>query len=98
MNYKEIIKNLLMLALPYIKKLIESQVVPFLIRRSYEIFDNKANHMIEKLAALMEKIKNTNDIEKQKHHIEGFKLGIATIKVIGQKLVDASVTLEKEVC
>lgn len=97
MNYKAIIQNLLMIAIPYIKELIESKVVPYLIRRSYEIFDSKSNRMIEKLTTLVTKIEATADETKRKRHLEGFKLGVETIEVIGKKLLEASEVLRMEI-
>lgn len=97
MKFKEIITALLSAALPYIKELIESKVVPALIRKSYEMFDNRANKVIQKLTDLVEKIRETQDEEKKERHLEGFKLGVDTIEVIGKKLLEAAKILREEI-
>lgn len=96
MKFKEIITALLSVAIPYLKKLIESKVVPILVRKSYELFDKRANNVIKKLTKLLEKIKTTEDTEKKQRHLEGFKLGVNTIEVIGRKLVEAGGVLKGE--
>ncbi len=96
MKFKEIITVLLGFVLPYIEELIKSKVIPAIIRKSYETFDNKANNIIKKLVALLEKIKATDDINKKNRHLEGFTLGVKTIKAIGEKLIKAAEVLEEE--
>lgn len=97
MKFKDIIAALLSAALPYIKELIESKVVPALIRKSYEMFDSRANKVIKKLTDLVEKIHLTSDEDKKQRHLEGFKLGVDTIEVIGNKLLEAAKILRAEI-
>lgn len=97
MNFKELVQPLLELAIPYLKEFIDSIVVPKIVRKSYEKFDDYSNKMIEKLSDLVEKIKNTNDEEKRKRHLEGFELGLKTLRVIAEKLLKACDILDKEV-
>lgn len=97
MKFKELIQPLLEVAMPCIKELIQSVIVPKIIRNSYEKFDDYSNIMIEKLTDLVDKIRNTEDEEKRKRHIEGFELGLKTLRVIAQKLEKACDILDKEV-
>ena len=83
--------------LPLIKELVENKIIPAIIKRSYEAFDKKANDVIENLNDLLEKIKSTDDPEKRNRHLQGFKLGIAIIEAVGNKLTQAAKLLNKEV-
>lgn len=85
------------MVLPYIKEFIESKVVPALVRKTYQKFDDYSNKMIEKLTDLVEKIKSTDDEKKRIRHLEGFELGISTLKVIAEKLNQACDVLINEV-
>lgn len=91
------LENLLIVAVPCLKNLIESKVVPAVKRRAYERFDNFTNDRIEDLIALAEKIKTTDNAVKKQAHLEGFKLGLTTLRTIGKKLVQACDELEKAV-
>lgn len=84
---KEILKELIVMAVPGIKALIASKVVPAIKRKAYERFDDFANDSILSLAKLKEKAEKTEDPVKKAAHLEGLKLGAATIKAIGKKLV-----------
>ncbi|HIS37222.1 TPA: hypothetical protein IAC10_11440 [Candidatus Scatousia excrementigallinarum] len=97
MNYKEILAGLLAWVLPLIKELIENKIIPAIIKRSYEAFDKKANDVIENLSDLLEKIKSTDDPDKKNRHLQGFKLGVAIIEAVGNKLTQAARLLNKEV-
>jgi hypothetical protein len=85
------------MVLPMIKALVESKVVPALKRWSYENFDNKATSMVEKLISLKEKIDKEENSIKKMAHIEGYKLGVATLRAIGLKLVKSADALDLEV-
>lgn len=91
----EVLKNLLLFAIPFIKELIESKVVPTLKRKAYERLDDFTNDRIEDLAVLVDKINATNDPIKKKAHIEGLKLGVATLKAIAEKITLACVEFDK---
>lgn len=97
MNIKEIIQPLLQIALPLIQQFIKSTVIPKIIRKSYERFDTYANDIIESLSDLVEKIKAEENEEKKLAHINGFKLGIKTIRAISNKMLQASECLDDEV-
>lgn len=97
MDFKKLIQPLLAMVLPLIKEFIESKVVPALIRKTYQKFDDYSNKMIEKLTDLVEKIKNTEDEKKRKRHLDGFELGLKTLRVIADKLTQACNILDKEV-
>ncbi len=96
MKFKEAIVKILELALPYLKDLIESKVVPVLKRKAYERLNDFASDSIEDLTELYEKILNTEDEMKKKAHLEGFKLGVEAIGAIGSKLVEASEVLKSQ--
>ena len=93
----EVLKNILMFCLPYITKLIESKVVPVLKRKAYERLDDFTNDRIEDLGNLVDKIKNENNELKKKAHLEGFRLGVSTLKAVANKLVVACEEMEKAV-
>lgn len=94
MKFKSIIVKILAFALPYIKELIESKVVPALKRRAYEHLDEFASDRIQDLTDLYEKIQTTENATKKEAHLEGFKLGVEAIGAIGKKLVEASECLK----
>ena len=96
MKFKEIIVKILEFALPYLKELIDSKVVPALKRKAYERLDDFASDRIEDLTELYEKILNTDDEAKKKAHLEGFRLGVEAIGAIGGKLVEASEVLKSQ--
>lgn len=52
MNFKALLSELLAFALPYLKKLIESKIVPALKRKAYERLDDFASDRIEDLSGL----------------------------------------------
>ena len=90
----EILKAILTMALPHIKELVESKVVPVLKRKAYERLDDCASDRIEDLTGLYEKILKTENSAKKEAHLEGFKLGVEAICAIGKKLVDAGEVLK----
>ena len=91
----EVLKNLLLLATPFIKDLIESKVVPKLKRKAYERLDDFTNDRIEDLGLLVDKINATDDEVKKQAHLEGLRLGVATLKAIAKKLAVACAEFEK---
>lgn len=91
----EVLKNLLLLAIPFIKDLIESKVVPRLKRKAYERLDDFTNDRIEDLGLLVDKINATDDEVKKQAHLEGLRLGVATLKAIAEKLAVACAEFEK---
>lgn len=97
MNEKllNIIKGILALAIPAIKKLIESQVVPRLKRRAYEVINTKTDLLIKDLAQNASKIANEPDENKKLAYIEGTKLGVETLRLLAEKLAKASDEIEK---
>lgn len=97
MNFKKLLSELLAFALPYLKKLIESKIVPALKRKAYQRLDDFANDRIEDLSELLEKIKKTDNEEKKKRHLEGFRLGVEALIAIGEKLQKAGELLAKEI-
>ena len=89
------ILELLTLVLPFIEKLIESTVVPTIKRKAYQRLDEFTNDRIEDLANLVEKInKEENPIKKQAH-LEGLKLGIATLEAVAEKLQKSAEEFKK---
>lgn len=91
----EVLKNLLMLVIPFIKSLIESKVVPTLKRKAYERLDDFTNDRIEDLGTLVDKIKATDNETKKQAHLEGLRLGTSTLKAIAEKLTVACAEFEK---
>ena len=95
MNFAEILSTILVITLPFIKKLIESQVVPFLKRLAYEKLDNRVDNLIQDLAQNAAKIEaETNEIKKLAYK-EGTQLGVDTIRAIAEKLNKAADEIEK---
>lgn len=90
----EVLKKILLLAIPFIKELIESKVVPALKRKTYERLDDFTNDRIEDLAHLVDKIKTEENETKRTAHLEGFRLGVKTLRTIGKKLIQACDELE----
>lgn len=83
------IELLLTVVIPFIKKLIESHVVPRVKRKAYERLDDFTNDRIEDLGNLVDKIHKEENEVKRQAHLEGLKLGVATLRAIGNKLVSA---------
>ena len=90
MNILTIVKQLLILTTPFIKKLIESKVVPAIKRRLYEKVDVKINNLIEDLAQNVSKIATEKDELKKLAYIEGSRLGMDTLKAMGEKLIQVA--------
>ena len=63
MKFKEAIVKILELALPYLKDLIESKVVPVLKRKAYERLNDFASDSIEDLTELYESGYFMRDLE-----------------------------------
>ena len=93
----EIILRILIITAPYILKLIKSYAVPKIKRKLYEKLDNKADDLIKDLAQNASKIKEETNEVKKEAYIEGTKLGIETIKALGEKLIQASNAIEKSI-
>ena len=91
----EIIKTLLSLTVPFIQKLIESKVVPFLKRKAYEKVDAKVDNLIEDLAQNASKISAEENEVKRLAYVEGTKLGVDTLRAIADKLTKAADEIEK---
>lgn len=91
----EIIKTLLSLTVPFIQKLIESKVVPFLKRKAYEKVDAKVDNLIEDLAQNASKISAEENEVKRLAYVEGTKLGVDTLRAIAEKLTKAADEIEK---
>ena len=93
----EALKAILVIAIPAIKNLIESQVVPRLKRLAYEHLDAKVDDLINDLAQNASKIKTEDNEAKKLAYTEGTKLGLETIRAIADKLNQAADTIEKEI-
>lgn len=83
------IQLLLTIVAPFITKLIESTVIPKAKRKAYERLDDFTNDRIEDLAELVDKIQKEDDDIKKQTYLKGLKLGTATLRAIGNKLVAA---------
>lgn len=95
MNFAEVLSTILVITLPFIKKLIESKVVPYLKRLAYERLDNKVDNLIQDLAQNASKIEaETNEVKKLAYE-EGTKLGVDTLRAIAEKLNKAAEEIEK---
>ena len=97
MNFAKIMENILVMVLPFIKDLISSKVVPILKRKAYQRLDDFTNDVIENLAQLVEKIKKETNTIKREAHLEGFRLGIKTLRAIAKKIIDACDLMEEEI-
>lgn len=97
MNIKEVLKLIIETTLPFIKKLIESKVVPTLKRKAYQRLDDFTNDRIEDLGVLAQKIKSEENDIKRQAHINGFRLGLETLRAISDKINQACNELEKVV-
>lgn len=91
----EALKFILTLAIPAIKNLIESQVVPRVKRLAYEKLDDKVDTLIHDLAQNASKIATEDNDVKKLAYTEGTKLGIDTIRAIATKLNQAADEIEK---
>ena len=91
-NLREIFKS----SIPFLEKMAEEKIVPAIIKKSYELLSKKSQKVIEQLYNLLEKIKTTENIEKRKAHLIGFKLGLDIIGALGKELNNAHEQLSKE--
>lgn len=91
----ESLKFILTLAIPAIKQLIESQVIPRVKRLAYEKIDDKVDDLIHDLAQNASKIATEDNEAKKFAYIEGTKLGIETLRAIAEKLNQAANEIEK---
>ena len=91
----EALKFILTLAIPAIKNLVESQVVPRLKRLAYEKLDDKVDNIIKDLAQNASKIDEQDNEAKKLAYLEGTKLGIDTLRAIAEKLNKAADEIEK---
>lgn len=80
---------------PLIAKLIESTVVPMLKRKAYEKLHSFATDMVEDLVNLKAKAANSDNPVKKLAYEEGIKLGSATLRGVGNMLIQASDELDK---
>lgn len=87
--------TILQATLPFIKKLIDSQVVPFLKRKMYERVDSKVDKLIKDLAQNAGKIKDEENETKKYAFVEGTKLGLETFRAIADKINKACDEIEK---
>lgn len=92
---QKIITKIMMLAVPYIKELIESKVVPLLKRKAYEKVNSKIDALIEDLAQNASKILSEENDTKKAAYIEGSKLGVDTLRILSEKLAKAANEIEK---
>ncbi len=92
MNLKEIFK----ISIPFLKKMAKEKIVPAITKKSYELLSKKSQEIIEQLNVLLEKIKTTENIEKRKAHLIGFKLGLDIIGALGKELTHAYEQLNNE--
>jgi hypothetical protein len=86
MNVIDVIIRFLKLSAPFIIGLVKSKVVPKAKRKAYELLDTFVDERIHDLIKLVEKAKNEKDGIKKDAHIEGLRLGIATLQAICDKL------------
>ena len=93
----EALKFILTLAIPAIKQLIESQVVPRLKRLAYEKVDAKVDDLIHDLAQNASKIALEDNEVKKVAYTEGTELGLEAIRAIADKLYQAANTIENEI-
>ena len=91
----EALKFILTLAIPAIKNLVESQVVPRLKRLAYEKLDDKVDNIIKDLAQNASKIDEQDNDAKKFAYTEGTKLGIDTLRAVAEKLNKAADEIEK---
>ena len=89
------LQAVLQIVIPYIKKLIESKVVPTIKRKVYERLDGKADALIKDLAQNASKIANEQNEIKKAAYIEGTKLGLETLRAISEKLNKAADEIER---
>lgn len=93
---KNNLKKIFEISLPFLEKMTEEKIVPALTKKSYGILSKNSQKIIEKLEMLLEKIKTTENIEKRKAHLIGFKLGLDIIGSIGKELTIAYEQLSNE--
>ena len=89
MNLNQIYVNQILTAVriltPYLKKIAEEKIIPFLKKRYYENVNKAVAKMLLRLAELGEKAINCEDTEKKARHKIGFKLGyefVCTLEVL----------------
>lgn len=80
---------------PFIAKLIESIVVPKLKRMGYERLHNFSTAMVEDLIKLKSKASKETNPAKKLAYDEGLSLGSATLRAVGNMLVQAADELDK---
>lgn len=97
MNITEIITTLMVITLPFIKKLIQSKIIPAIKRRMYEAADDKVDKLIKDLAQNASKIEYEENELKKLAYVEGTKLGLDTIRAIADKLTKAADEIEKAI-
>ncbi len=90
MNITPILQAILQITLPFIQQLIESKVVPMLKRKAYETLDKRADKLIEDLAQNAAKIAKEENETKRFAYYEGTKLGVETLRALGNKFLKAA--------
>lgn len=85
---------ILAIAVPQIKNLIDSKVVPMLKRLAYEKLNTRVDNMINDIAQNASKIKDEPNEIKKAAYVEGTKLGLDTIRAIAEKLIKAANQIE----
>lgn len=93
----EALKIILAIAVPAIKQLFESKVVPRLKRIAYEKVDTRVDDLIHDLAQNASKIANEENPIKKAAYVEGTQLGLLTARAIAEKLNQAADAIEKEI-
>lgn len=73
---------------PYLKKITEEKIIPFLKKKYYENVNKTVSKMLLRLAELGEKAINCEDTDKKARHKIGFKLGyefVCTLEILVTK-------------
>ena len=92
MNLNQIYVNQIITAIrimtPYLKKITEEKIIPFLKKKYYENVNKTVAKMLTRLAELGEKAIVCEDKEKKTRHKIGFKLGyefVCTLEILVTK-------------
>ena len=97
MNLNQIYVNQIMTALkiltPYLKKITEEKIIPFLKKKYYENVNKTVSKMLTRLAELGEKAITCEDKEKKAKHKIGFQLGYEFVCTLEILVTEAKKTL-----
>lgn len=96
MNFKEALKLILTMVLPYLEEFIRSKVIPKAIRLSYEKYDKYTNNKINSVVNLVDKYISEPDKAKREAHLFGINLAVKFFRANAQKLLEACDLIEKE--